>query len=362
MSEKMQRLSSNSEIVAEACSWVAQLDSGNLTSADLVALREWMMRSPAHRREIYVIAQLNGQLNALADLGPYLEHLTAQDNELRKTYRPEWSAVKFAPLAMIFFLAVAAVIPLLPPQDEPVPVFYQAAVGDYRSIDLADGTVVKLNTDSQIEVMYAAESRRVRVVRGEALFDVAKDPDRPFLVYSGDMIVTAIGTSFVVRLRDAVTEIAVLEGTVAFTKATEGYAIGPDKNAGAAYKIAESGRAKVVLNKGQTLTSEALTGPVARLEPIPVTSLSVQDLQRKISWTRGLLDFSASRLEDVVHEVSRYTAVSIDISDPGLRDIQFGGVFRTGDIEALFEALESLGIEVVRVGPGHVVLRKSRPT
>lgn len=363
MTDRSPDVSSNSEIVAEACAWVAQLESGNLTGEDLAALREWMGRSPVHCKEIREVAQLSGQLSVLTELVSPLSVVVSADNSLRKSRwvlpiaRPVFASIAAAGLFTLLFVTSL----LNDPDSVPLKI-YRTTVGEYQTVNLSDGTVIKLNTDSQIEVIYASGSRRVQVVRGEAFFDVEKDPQRPFQVFSGEAVTQAIGTSFVVRLRGAITEIAVIEGAVAFAKLAEiGRAFTGEVPAKVVRPDSPDGLEKttVILHSGQALTSLALPDEVSPHEPVAIPTLTDQEIRRKISWTEGLFDFSKTRLEDVVQEISRHNALVIDFVDPSLKEIEFGGMFRTGDVESLFEALEVLGIEVVRVKTGYVQLRKN---
>lgn len=134
--------------MAEACAWVAQLDSGNLTSSDMVALREWMARSPAHKKEIREIVNLNGQLGVLTELTDPMKVATAQNSKLRKrswalmSSRPRLVTLCASLLAMVFFAAYVFIETVATPVE-----IYRTAVGQYQTITLTDGTEVKLNTD-----------------------------------------------------------------------------------------------------------------------------------------------------------------------------------------------------------------------
>jgi len=96
---------------------------------------------------------------------------------------------------------------------------YRTAIGEQRLVRLSDGTRVSLNSDSQVVVDYDTVQRRVRLKRGEAFFEVAKDMERPFIVSAGAREVTALGTAFVVRYEEGRTAVTLVEGKVAVTSA-----------------------------------------------------------------------------------------------------------------------------------------------
>ena len=353
-------IAGNSEIVSEACAWVAQVESGDMSAADLAALREWMGRSPAHAREIRYIADRSGQLAALTEIAPALEVSAGVGHGLRKPSRRARLLAPVLGVSLMFVAAAVVLFPALLTTEETEPAIYMTAVGEYQTFVLADGTTVSLNTDTHIEVNFHTDERSVELISGEALFDVTPNPDRPFVVYADTVTAEAVGTSFVVRLRDAVTELAVVEGVVAFSKipsAIETLARRDAVNVPEKTLPALSRPEPVIVKAGQTLTSAALTSVDSESAAEPLPMLTERDMLRKLSWTDGFLDFSETPLEEVVDELTRHNPVTIEIADPDLRELKFGGVFRTGDVEQLLGALEGLGVDVERQGTNRYLLR-----
>ncbi|GAB4520458.1 MAG: FecR domain-containing protein [Amphiplicatus sp.] len=356
------KLTADSEITAEACAWVAQIESGDLSPADLLALREWINRSPAHAREIRTVAALSGQLSVLTEMAEAHDAAAAIDSRLR---RSAWRRTSPALAALGLWIAVATgliVMLFVRGGSLQEPLVYATGVGEYRAAALEDGSVVRLNTDSRIEVDYQEARRRIRLVAGEALFEVASEPDRPFVVLSGDAAAEAVGTSFAVRLRDGAAELAVIEGAVAFYKVLASPAKGPGSRRDAP-PAQDADRTRtppaVIVRAGQTLLSSALPDDAGAPAPAAPLAISPRELQRRLSWTEGLFDFSETPLEDVVAEIARHNRVRIEFADDELRSLKFGGIFRTGDLDALLEALERLGVEVERAGEDRIVLRKA---
>ncbi len=337
------------EIVSEACAWIAQLESGEMSASDMAALREWMGRSPAHASEIRNVADLSGQLSVLTELASAIDATAGVGHELRKQPNGIRAAAPIFAGALTLTIVCSIAIFALWIRADATPKIYKTAVGEYQTISLADGTSVSLNTASQIEVDFNDTERRVRLVAGEALFEVASNPKRPFVVYSNTAIAEAVGTSFVVRLREAVTELAVVEGVVAFSKLPLSVEATPMRNArenAVERPPAADPVPRVIVRAGQALTSKELSIVTASEAESKIPVLSERDLQRKLSWTDGFLEFSETPLEEVVEELTRHNAVSVEIADPALKQLKFGGIFRTGDVDQLLSALEGLGVVV----------------
>ena len=346
-------INSSGEITAEACAWVAQLESGHLTASDMAALREWMARSHHHAKEIKQIALLSNQLGVLTEMAEPLAQGACASNSLR---RRGWIPrnIIAAPVMAIFALAVSVVLMNLNGTDSAISsMIYKTALGEIRSLELPDGSSVKLNTDSQIEIDYTAKARRIRLVQGEALFDVVHNPDRPFLVFSGDSISKAIGTSFVVRLRGSITELAVVDGVVAFAELQAPFT--PTSELGALAQLQNP----VLVKKGNIITSALIADDQQERAPLALPVIETREIQRKLSWTEGLFDFSQTPLQEVVDEIGRYNDLKIDFANDEIRQQKFGGMFRTEDTASLLEALEGVGLTVTHVSEGHIILSKS---
>lgn len=341
----------SSDITSEACAWIAQLETGELTAADLEAFREWMQRSPRHAAEIKQLAQMSGDLNVLTDMA---ESLHEAGEEYRSVVgrrrQPTLTLARIA--AVVAVVAVIFSVVLFQMSGPVEPRMLTTAVGEYREIELQDGTQVKLNTDSQIEVVYDKDQRKVRLLAGEAFFDVVPNPDRPFIVYANGKYVRVVGTAFLVSLIDRDFGLTVTEGRVelAETAVLEDAGketVEPDNASSAVPTVI----APMVLEAGQSVS---ISGAA---EVTPVTTLSERELQRELSWQEGLHDFSNTPLEEVVRELSRHSPIAIEIADPQLRDLKFGGIFRIGETKPLFDALEaSFGIEVTYLDKNRVSL------
>ena len=323
----------------EAAEWLVkldnQLDRGGLSAADRVALRRWLRQNPEHGQILQRQAELWGDMDVLAT------HARARPRSRR---------------APAFALATLAIVCsglwlLRPAPGEPgAERLVATAVGGQREERLADGSRVHLNTDSLITVQFGAGERRVRLLRGEAAFDVAHDPERPFSVYAHNRIVTALGTRFTVRLGAQKVRVAVAAGKVALGRASPGSKRRPAPGAQPAQDV-------MFLVQGQRAEL-----PLAGIAAPVLAAMDQQAQERTFSWLQGRLIFDDERLATIVAEVSRYTAVKLTIA-PELGDIRLSGRFKTGDTEALLEALElaRTDLAIHRDGAGDTVYIATRP-
>ena len=352
-----------SEITAEACSWIAQLETGDLTPEDFAAFREWMQRSPCHAQEIRKLAHLADDLNILTEMAGPLEDANRHFSEIVARRRtPAWRrpAALIASIAALAMIGVGAGLYLTRETPNESALLVATAIGDYQETTLPDGSIIELNSDTQIEIDFERDQRLVRLLRGEAYFEVAEDPDRPFVVIAKDKYVMAVGTAFAIRVFDLKDdlEVTVTEGRVAVSDAdvpTLDYALAsvrldkPLSPSGSG----ESAAPLLFLKAGQNVIVSD------RPTVAPIVEMSDRDMQRKLSWQEGLFDFSETPLIEVIQEVSRHTSMRIEITDPDLRQLKFGGVFRTGETSALLHALESsFHVEVEHVDDNHVRLKQ----
>lgn len=197
---------------------------------------------------------------------------------------------------------------------------YTTSIGEKRPVRLADGSVIHLNTQTDVEVRFEKTRRLVRLVSGEARFDVAHDTSRPFIVTAGSAILRAVGTAFNVRLRPDLTELTVIEGTVAAADA--------------------GGRRAHAIAAG--------TGAAIRSGTVAVTELAPQLVRQRIAWEDGVIEFDGDTLGQAVEEFNRYRTTPLVIGEPRLASIRIGGTFKSSNSDAFLLALEqSFGIRAI---------------
>ncbi|WP_298917008.1 FecR domain-containing protein [uncultured Algimonas sp.] len=204
--------------------------------------------------------------------------------------------------------------------DNAAPIHLLTSVGERLTRTLPDGSTVEVNTDSEIRVVLADQAREIYMLRGQAIFDVAHDADRPFMVYAGDRKVTALGTLFEVRLDEASTQVTLLEGKV---RVDEISLNDPD--------VAPIASAPVELSPGERFVSaeEAMT------------QVTPQTIESDLSWRQGRHIFVDAQLSHIVSELNRYTTRQIVLNDPAIGELEASANFKLGSTHSLAAALEA---------------------
>ena len=344
----------SSSIESEALAWIAQLDGDNISEKDLAAFREWVNRSPAHAREIRELNSLWGELNVLTDMVESIAEADAVSRQLRRRqYFRTWRRRLVYPACALASLAVVSISVMsyqnfsrpdvVQTAEVQLPKIYQTEIGQHQEYILADGSKVTLNTGSRLEVDFREDQRRIRLLEGEVLYDVAHDTSRPFLVFAGDGIVRAVGTAFVVHLKGNEFDVIVSEGAIELSSVLPTPVI--EQSDPKPKKIASLGIVRAG-HKAKYENSAAL-----------IASLSEVEMTAKLSWQNGLITFSGETLEEVIQEVSRYTELNIEIHDAELKALRVGGVFKSGDTESVFANLKAnFDIDTLNTAPGTVAL------
>jgi transmembrane sensor len=214
-------------------------------------------------------------------------------------------------------------------------------IGEQRMLTLKDGTRIYLNTDTRVVLQDGATQRHVTLEVGEALFDVAQDPRRPFVVTARGVEVAALGTSFVVRRDLQQLTILLLEGKVTVLPAKKGEAdaAGPERF-DSGMGLADG----TVLMAGQRLALRG--GEIPRLDTPAIETVT--------AWRRGEVIFDDTRLQDAVDEMNRYSVLQLEIDDAQVAEIRISGIFRTGDSTRFARAVGETYDLVVRQKSGHI--------
>lgn len=347
------------QIDEEASLWLARLDKGLSTEAR-EDLAQWLRADPLNRDAFFELAALWDQLDVLAELSE-LFPLDQTGAVAKRSISARWPRVAVA--AGVVCVAATGWILwaryLAPPTVVDAGVVqaltesFETVIGGQVSERLPDGSVVSLNTDTEVTVVYSAASRDVFLRRGEANFEVAHAADHPFRVYVGARIVEATGTAFNVQLRPSgEIEVTVTEGSVKVSRA----GMAPIVPAPLTLQSTVDSDLDTSLVAGQVATLDEAAdlgqnGPqIARLEPV--------DLDIKLAWQRGMLVFQGEPLQQMLAEVGRYTTAQFVLADQDLANVRVGGYFRTGDINGLLVALrENFSIDSEVTADNRIVLR-----
>jgi transmembrane sensor len=325
------RFANRAGVENEARLWLIRLDGeAPLDEQEAAALREWLGRSPAHRAELTRISRFWDNANILTELAVPLHRPRPQAR--RGTASPGLALFRrhaAGILTMAFVLvATCALMSWLLPQPRPASQgLYATAVGEQRSVTLADGSGVQLNTDSLIQVNYTDSLRKIRLLRGEAHFEVAPDPLKPFEVYADGSMVRAVGTAFSVRLMSDDVKVVVREGEVELVTVRAQPAGADSAHPPVRQEILAS------LRRGQSAVFGRTVGRVMQLDG--------EELARELSWRNGVLAFSGEPLSSVVAQINRYTNRTVEIADPELESVPVGGRFRIDELDEVFEVLQA---------------------
>ncbi len=312
------------EIARQASEFVVHLYSGSMSAKDEQRLYDWLDADEAHRDEYQRMLDLwadSGDLNLDA-----AGLIGADDSRMSRRWMIAAGVAIVAVGAGLFGWISHDVSQI-------EVVRYATAVGEQTTIALDDGSAVVLNTNSEITVRCTDEIRALTLVKGEAYFDVASDPNRPFSIDVGDRYVTAIGTEFNVYRNIGETTVAVVEGTVAIHAAKD-----------------------LALDTSADLLSSGYVGTFAYNEP-GVTTLAVPNIEDFHSWRIGIVRFDNVSLRRLVDEYNRYNTRKIRIADDYLGDERIGGVYQLAKVEAMLAGLElNYPLRVIHSGDQYVLV------
>jgi transmembrane sensor len=344
-----------SEATQQAAHWVVQLRCPESPPNIEVEFADWLRASPVHVREyLHAVEVWEGlgcnAVHAGRSIEQLLEEAVGGDvvelpgasASRRVPERPErWSTrLRLAVAASV----LGALLPLAHIAWKHFSALDVATgVGEQRSAVLPDHSIVELNTRSEIRVTFTAAERRVELVRGEAFFEVSKDPTRPFIVSTDLATARAVGTHFSVYRTSSGTIVTVEEGRV----------IVRDKQP-ASSAFSETARAVDAV--------EVIPGTLAEARPGRPVLMRPADVERALAWRQRRLIFDGEPLSRVVSEFNRYNSSPLIIVDPRLRDQRISGVFAANDPDSLLDFLVKVDhIDVTRSEDGAIRIGGSAP-
>lgn len=318
------------EIEATAGEWVARADGG-LTNEDTRALETWLQEDPRHHGAFMRLRGIALHTERARALGVQFDpHRFAPAELLSVRANARRSAWWLAGAAVAACVLIALLLPVLEMGDR-----YDTRRGEMRVVPLADGSTMTLNTASRVLIAYEAAQRRVKLIEGEALFEVAKDPTRPFVVEAGSATVRALGTSFTVsRLRDRPVQVIVRDGLV---------------------EVRQDDRAPPVRMAANTRA--LVPQKVQRNVPQP-QHLAPEVVNRELAWRDGQLAFESEPLALAAAAFERYSATRIVIEDAHIARREITGLFTANDpVGFARAAAASLGLQA-EIGEEEVRLRR----
>ncbi|UZK67858.1 FecR family protein [Sphingomonas sp. M1-B02] len=296
----------------EAAEWYARLQSRAVTHDELERFYAWRS-NPSHERAFAELDNIWGQASGLSrdpDIMRALRSVKSQRMSfgtyilglLRGRARLLWIPGAFAALAvMVTAWAITN-----------QPATYRTGVGERLVVELEDGSRLTLNTATSLSVRLARGERRVELERGQAMFEVAHDPQRPFKVTSDGTSVTALGTVFEVRRDGDQVRVTLVEGRVSVVSA---HASSP----------------ATLEHPGETMESGAVRVGIRRSDPAVATS-----------WINGKVDLRDVPLASAIAEINRYTSKPIVLDAPAQAQTRISGAFLAGDEDAFAAAVTAL--------------------
>lgn len=310
---------SEDSIEKKAAAWLTHFDGEDATADDYAKFQSWLEEDDRHREVYEALSNEWDEMDSLVSFG--------KQRRGRAWIRPL--------MALAASLVVVIISVYLSGENNQS---YMTEVGAHQTLILADGSTVHLNTNSAIDVEFTKNKRIVKLLRGEAHFQVAHNADRPFYVNAHNGSVRAVGTAFTVYLKDeGKVEVTVTEGIVEVASAPIS-----TEHDGPMQTLA-------VLHAGERAEYGTKISEVAMV--------SAEAIEQKMAWQEGMLLFEGEPLSKAIEEISRYTTTKIIITDKDIRDVRVGGYFRAGDVETLLLSLEvNFDIQADRQNEGLVLL------
>jgi transmembrane sensor len=315
-------------ILEQAALWFARQEDNALSDADQRAFDDWLAASARHRAVYHEVSGIWYETALLPK--PAMQDnvipLPAKTARQRRSVFTRWQSVAATGLFAAFALSGAYIYD--------VPTRMQAdiytAKGQSERVTLPDGSTVELNTATALEVLYTPQERKIRLLKGEAVFTVAADKTRPFRVETNEGEATALGTIYAVRQEPQSTEVTVLESKVVI-------------------KGSADHAPATVLNADE----------MAHFTRSSVSSISTIDADSATAWRRGKLMVTDQPLGEVINELNRYPAGLIRITDPEIRDQRVSGVFDTKNTSKVISDLENaLNIRSTRLSNYLILLHR----
>jgi transmembrane sensor len=336
----------NAQILEEAAEWLIEFSAGGVDAGARQRFDSWLRTSPEHVRAYLELLPIweEGALppphpdagpDALIALARSTDNIVPLPAKAGETSQPAASSAARLPRrrtaiaasAVLACVAGGTLAWLMLVHNPP----YTTQVGEQRSIALPDGSMIELNARSSVRVRFTSNERTVDLLEGQALFHVAKDNVRPFIVASDGTRVRAVGTEFDVYRKKTSTTVTVLEGRVTVARAAA---------EGIPPPTGQLSSSSILLSSGEQVTV------TASATPRPTRA----NLAAATAWTQRRLVFDASTLADVVEEFNRYNAHRLVIRDAPLESFPISATFSSTDPASLVRFLQAQpGISVVEM-------------
>jgi len=321
------------DIVAEASAWFIEFRAGDITASTRAKFNEWLRRSPEHIQAYIEIAAGWAELPTAdperrLDIPALIKRARESQEENVVPLSP-WAPARVhrRRLSVRAWAASLAGIAIIVGAGAWLTLYrantFSTGVGEQRTVRLADGSTIELNALSTVRVRLSEKERDIDLTEGQALFHVAKDPARPFIVQSGTTTVRAVGTQFDVYHKENGTVVTVVEGRVAVAD-SESSLVAPNQPA-----------PSLLLVAGEQVTMPAK--PLSKSEPKPKHA----DVAVATAWVQKRLIFEETPLASVAEEFNRYNTRRLVILDPEVKSMGISGVYSSTDPDSLLGFLRA---------------------
>lgn len=336
------------KIYDQASLWIARLDR-ELSAEEEQELAAWLKSGSEQRTVFLEMAKLWDKMDSLARLADLFE-APAKPRQRRPWGYAIAASFALAAMALAFSLSwqqpgTPAWVAWFGPNYQPLPQSdYETALGQHQRIDLPDGSVLTLNTNSRVHIEYTAKARLFYLERGELNIQVAHDTSRPLSVIAQGKVVQAVGTAFNVRIKDNdQVDLLVTEGKVRVAKQLDQLM---DSKA-QPQRLPET---SLAVSKGEKLV-------LSSQQPEKVARMDDSEIAAELSWRQGNLVFRGETLEQALNEIGRYTSVKFEIRDPAIKQKRIAGMFKAGDVDGLLTALQqNFNIQYQRINANQITL------
>ncbi|WP_374831356.1 FecR family protein [Paenochrobactrum pullorum] len=296
----------------EAIDWIVYLSSGRATEQDYQKFNNWRRQSPQHEM---AAKEAESLWYGIGSAGKRINKTAKQRHLTRRS---------LLGLSMAFVSGAALYqTGLIGPR---LFADYTTGTGEQRAVTLVDGSVVTLNANSALSVKITEQERRLTLYEGQALFSVAKDRTRPFIVDALYGQTRALGTIFDIDIRPRQVSVTVIEGTVGVTTNVDHHF------------------------KDRDMMVVQANSRIFYLEDGAVSLQDYVDVEMETAWRRGKLIFNAKPLGDVIAELERYRSGKIILASDQLYALQITGIFDLTQPEEILQAIENtLPVYVTRL-------------
>jgi transmembrane sensor len=310
----------------EAAHWLVVLDEPRVSRQDIEAFQAWLAADEQHKRAYEAVSATADKINAVLATEPLEREV--RHRRTRVPVRP----IAIAALSAAAALALFVISPLSPLRDEAGAV-YATAPEEERLVRLSDGTTIEMAPGARLRASLEGDERRVRFDEGVALFNVAHDASRPFVLTTKFGEIRVLGTSFVVRLSPDAAITTVLSGRV---EARREMLFSPDNS------VAASADQEIELAGGA-----------------PTVSVLAPDaLDRRLVWRERMVALDGQYLREAAAEMTRFSGMRFAFADTATAQVRLSGYVAGDDVEAFLGLLENnVGVSADRRADGVIVLR-----